>query len=115
VSPHYDSLLGKLVVWAPDRAQAIRRMDRALAEMRVEGPGVHTTIGLHRALLRDPEVTSDRHDVQFLDRRLPELLVRAASVAEASAPAPPAPPRGSLQLVQISAGGAPPDSLATSP
>ena len=114
VSPHYDSLLGKLVVWAPDRAQAIRRMDRALAEMRVEGPGVHTTIALHRALLRDPEVTSDRHDVQFLDRRLPELLVRAASVAEASAPALPAPARGSLQLVQTPAGGAPPEPLATS-
>ncbi|RBY75097.1 acetyl-CoA carboxylase biotin carboxylase subunit [Geodermatophilus sp. TF02-6] len=90
VSPHYDSLLGKLVVWAPDRAQAIRRMDRALAETRVDGPGVHTTIALHRALLRDPDVRADRHDVQFLDRHLPELLDRAAALAaDPSAVLPP--------------------------
>ena len=43
VSPHYDSLLGKLIVWAPTRAQALARMDRALAELRVKGPGVRTT------------------------------------------------------------------------
>jgi acetyl-CoA carboxylase biotin carboxylase subunit len=97
ISPHYDSLLGKLVVWAPDRDQAIRRMDRALAELRVEGPGVHTTIALHRALLRDPDVIADRHDVQFLDRRLPDLLARARSVSDA--PAVPTAARGALQLV----------------
>ncbi|MGY1653158.1 acetyl-CoA carboxylase biotin carboxylase subunit [Geodermatophilus sp. SYSU D01119] len=98
VSPHYDSLLGKLVVWAPDREQALRRMDRALAELRVEGPGVHTTTALHRALLRDPDVRADRHDVQFLDRRLPDLLVRAAAIAACPEPALPA-LRGPLHLV----------------
>jgi acetyl-CoA carboxylase biotin carboxylase subunit len=115
VSPHYDSLVGKLVVWAPDRDQAIRRMDRALAEMRVEGPGVHTTIALHRALLRDPEVNADRHDVQFVDRRLPELLARAASVADFPAPALPIPARGSLQLVQTPTGSDRPDPLTADP
>ncbi|MGY1708609.1 acetyl-CoA carboxylase biotin carboxylase subunit [Geodermatophilus sp. SYSU D00758] len=90
VSPHYDSLLGKLVVWAPDREQAVRRMDRALAELRVEGPGLHTTVALHRALLRDRDVRADRHDVQFLDRRLPDLLARAAELAEDPPPALPA-------------------------
>jgi acetyl-CoA carboxylase biotin carboxylase subunit len=99
VSPHYDSLLGKLVVWAPDRDQAIRRMDRALAELRVEGPGVHTTIALHRALLRHPDVVADRHDVQFLDRTLPELLARTAVLASQRAPALPV-ARGSLSLVR---------------
>ena len=116
VSPHYDSLLGKLVVWAPDRDQAIRRMDRALAEMRVEGPGVHTTIALHRALLRHPDVNADRHDVQFLDRRLPELLARAESVddagSEVGAPDLPATAHGSLQLVQTPAGVDRPDPTA---
>jgi acetyl-CoA carboxylase, biotin carboxylase subunit len=107
VSPDYDSLLGKLVVWAPDRHQAIRRMDRALAETRVEGPGVRTTIALHRALLRDPEVSADRHDVQFLDRRLPELLARAASLADDPAPGLPSAARPSLQLVQTAAGRRP--------
>ncbi|MGY1707246.1 acetyl/propionyl/methylcrotonyl-CoA carboxylase subunit alpha [Geodermatophilus sp. SYSU D00697] len=108
VSPDYDSLLGKLVVWAPDREQAIRRMDRALAETRVEGPGVRTTIALHRALLRDPEVCADRHDVQFVDRQLPELVARAASLAEDPALGIPSPTRPSLQLVQTPAGDARP-------
>ncbi len=99
ISPHYDSLLGKLVVWAPDREQALRRMDRALSELRVEGPGVHTTTALHRAMLRDPDVRADRHDVQFLDRRLPDLLVRAAAIAARPEPALPAALRGPLHLV----------------
>ncbi|MGY1619791.1 acetyl-CoA carboxylase biotin carboxylase subunit [Geodermatophilus sp. SYSU D00691] len=99
VPPHYDSLLGKLVVWAPDRDRAVRRMDRALAELRVEGPGVHTTADLHRALLRHPDVLADRHDVQFLDRTLPELLARTAVLGEEPAPALPD-ARGSLQLVR---------------
>jgi acetyl-CoA carboxylase, biotin carboxylase subunit len=97
VSPHYDSLLGKLIVWAPDRDQAIRRMDRALAELRVEGPGLRTTVGLHRALLRHPDVRADRHDIEFLDRCLPGLLDRAAALTVA--PAEPLPPHGPLQLV----------------
>ncbi len=109
VSPDYDSLLGKLVVWAPDRDQAIRRMDRALAEMRVEGPGVHTTIALHRALLRDPDVVADRHDVQFLDRALPEVLARAADTTDSPAPGLPT-ARGSLSLVQTPAEETRPDS-----
>jgi acetyl-CoA carboxylase biotin carboxylase subunit len=87
-------------------------MDRALAEMRVEGPGVHTTIALHRALLRHPDVNADRHDVQFLDRRLPELLARAESVAQAPAPDLPATSHGSLQLVQTPAGVDRPDPPA---
>jgi acetyl-CoA carboxylase, biotin carboxylase subunit len=102
ISPHYDSLLGKLVVWAPDRDQAIRRMDRALGELRVEGPGVHTTIALHRALLRDPDVAADRHDVEFLDRRLPDLVALAAS---APGPATPLPaPRGTRHLIPVPTG-----------
>jgi acetyl-CoA carboxylase, biotin carboxylase subunit len=99
VSPYYDSLIGKLVVWAPDRDQAIRRMDRALSEMRVEGPGVHTTVALHRALLRNPDVRADRHDVQFLDRVLPELLARAGSLDAAPATDLPSAGSGPLHLV----------------
>jgi acetyl-CoA carboxylase biotin carboxylase subunit len=102
ISPHYDSLLGKLVVWAPDRDQAIRRMDRALGELRVEGPGVHTTIALHRALLRDPDVTADRHDVEFLDRRLPDLVALAASAPSPATPLPA--PRGTRHLIPVPTG-----------
>ena len=49
VSPFYDSLLAKVVVWGPDRATAIRRSRRALGELAVEG--VATTTPLHARLL----------------------------------------------------------------
>ena len=37
IAPFYDSLIAKLIVWAPDRAGAIERMDRALSEFQIEG------------------------------------------------------------------------------
>jgi acetyl-CoA carboxylase biotin carboxylase subunit len=85
VSPHYDSLLAKLIVWAPTREQALSRMERALTELRVEGPGLSTTATLHRALLRHPDIRADRHDVQFLDRMMPSLLATASEIQEAPA------------------------------
>jgi acetyl/propionyl-CoA carboxylase alpha subunit len=45
VSRYYDSLLGKLIVWAVDRPAAIERMRRALSELRI--PGLKTTIPFH--------------------------------------------------------------------
>jgi len=52
VPPFYDSLLAKIIVHADDRATAIERMRRALAETVVEG--VKTTIPFHQRLLSDP-------------------------------------------------------------
>ncbi|MFI0450361.1 acetyl/propionyl/methylcrotonyl-CoA carboxylase subunit alpha [Actinomadura sp. 6N118] len=43
ISAAYDSMLAKVIVWAPGRAEAIARMRRALGEFRIDGPGVHTT------------------------------------------------------------------------
>ena len=67
VTLHYDSLLGKLIVWAPDRAQAITRMRRALDELAIVG--VATNQGFHRRLLADPAFAEGEIDIQFLDRR----------------------------------------------
>ncbi|HWC27531.1 MAG TPA: acetyl-CoA carboxylase biotin carboxylase subunit [Solirubrobacteraceae bacterium] len=50
ISPMYDPMVAKLVVWDTDREQATRRMLRALAEYEIEG--VTTLIGFHRALLQ---------------------------------------------------------------
>ncbi|MEV6318131.1 acetyl-CoA carboxylase biotin carboxylase subunit [Streptomyces sp. NPDC051776] len=61
VGPDYDSLLAKTVVWAPDREQAIARMDRALEEFRVDGHGVRTTIGFLRRTLARPEFRAAQH------------------------------------------------------
>jgi acetyl-CoA carboxylase biotin carboxylase subunit len=49
-------------------------MDRALSEFQIRGPGVRTTLDLHRAILRHPEFRADAHTVQFLDRHLPDLI-----------------------------------------
>jgi acetyl-CoA carboxylase, biotin carboxylase subunit len=72
VTPYYDSLLAKLVVWAPDRDRALTRMDRALGEIRVEGRGITTTIGFHRSILRDPVFRAGKHSTHFLDQFIAE-------------------------------------------
>ena len=64
----YDSLLAKVVVWAPDRAQAVARLDRALAEFRVRGPGVATTTDFLREVLADPAFRAAEHDTGLVDR-----------------------------------------------
>jgi acetyl-CoA carboxylase, biotin carboxylase subunit len=67
VTLHYDSMLAKLIVWAPDRAQAITRMRRALDELTVLG--VATNQGFHRRLLADTAFQEGDLDIQFLERR----------------------------------------------
>ena len=67
VTLHYDSMLAKLIVWAPDRAQAITRMRRALDELTVLG--VATNQGFHRRLLADAAFQEGDLDIQFLERR----------------------------------------------
>jgi acetyl-CoA carboxylase biotin carboxylase subunit len=87
VTLHYDSMLAKLIVWAPDRAQAIARMRRALDELAVLG--VATNQGFHRRLFADPAFQAGDLDIQFLDRRTdlvrpdpsPDELVQLAVAA----------------------------------
>jgi acetyl-CoA carboxylase biotin carboxylase subunit len=70
IPPHYDSLIAKLIVWAPDRAAAITRMTRALDEFRVAGPGVCTTIGLARQLVNAPLFVAAGHTTTTADELL---------------------------------------------
>ena len=67
VTLYYDSLLGKVIVWAPDRAEALGRMRRALEELVVTG--VATNQAFHLRLLDDPDFRRAAIDSQFLDRR----------------------------------------------
>jgi acetyl-CoA carboxylase, biotin carboxylase subunit len=67
VTLYYDSLLAKLIVWAPDRAQAVTRMTQALDELVVIG--IATNQAFHRRLMTDPEFRKGEIDIQFLDRR----------------------------------------------
>jgi acetyl-CoA carboxylase biotin carboxylase subunit len=66
----YDSLLAKVIVWAPDRTQAIARMRRALAEFAVDGPGVHTTCEFLDQVLADQEFADGKHDTGLVARLL---------------------------------------------
>jgi acetyl-CoA carboxylase biotin carboxylase subunit len=68
LGPHYDSLLAKVIVWAPDRAQALDRMDRALAEFAVSGRGVRTTIPFLRQVIADAEFRKATHSTALVDR-----------------------------------------------
>ena len=68
VPPHYDSLIAKLIVHAPSRAEAIARMRRALEMFVIEG--VKTTIPLHRRIMDDPQFQSGDLHTGFLDHLL---------------------------------------------
>ena len=72
VSPFYDSLIAKLIVWAPDRPSAIERMDRALGEFVVEGRGVKTTIPFHRRVLAHPRFRAGDVTTDFVEQMMSE-------------------------------------------
>ena len=77
IAPFYDSLIAKLIVWAPDRSAAIERMDRALAEFQIEGRGMKTTIPFHRRVLADEQFRSGDVTTDFVEQFLARETVPA--------------------------------------
>jgi len=71
IPPFYDSLLAKVVVWDQTREQALARLRRTLAELKIEG--VESTLALHQALARDPSVQTADYHTGYLEARLPTL------------------------------------------
>jgi len=65
VPPYYDSLIGKLIVHAPDRAAAISRLKGALEELIIDG--IETTIPLFHALLQEPDMHSANYNIHWLE------------------------------------------------
>ncbi len=65
---YYDPMLAKLIVWGEDRDHAIARLDRALAELIVEG--IRTTAPLFRQIVRDADFRAGCLDNGMLDRKL---------------------------------------------
>ena len=61
IPAYYDSLMGKLIVWGPDRDTAISRAQRALDEFTIEG--VRSVLPFHRDMIHSPELTGDSLDV----------------------------------------------------
>ncbi len=70
IPPYYDSLIGKLIVSGESREDCLRRLDRALSELIVDG--VDTTAPLFRALLGAPEFRRGTCDIHWLERWLEE-------------------------------------------
>lgn len=68
VNAFFDNLVAKLIVWAPDREAARRRMIRALGEMRVEG--VVTTMAAHLAILSHPDFAAGEHSTSWVEDTL---------------------------------------------
>lgn len=70
VSPYYDSLIAKLIVHAPTRADAIRRMQVALSQTRIEG--ITTNLPLHDRIFADPDFVHGGVDIHHLEKKLTE-------------------------------------------
>jgi acetyl-CoA/propionyl-CoA carboxylase biotin carboxyl carrier protein len=77
ISAYYDNLIGKLIVWAPDRPAAISRMRRALAELKIAG--VKTTAPAQELLLSLPAFAEARHTTKWLEKDLAEDAFSAIS------------------------------------
>ena len=68
IEPWYDSLIAKVIVHGRTRGDAIKIMERALSEFRIEG--VKTTIALHQKILEDSYFRTGNIDTQFIKRRI---------------------------------------------
>ncbi|MFI5182761.1 MAG: acetyl-CoA carboxylase biotin carboxylase subunit [Vicinamibacteria bacterium] len=90
VPVHYDALLSKLIVHGDDRASAIARMRRAVAEYRISG--VATTLLFHERLLRHDAFVTGRYDTSLVERmmadapdaadeRRPDVAIACAAIA----------------------------------
>ncbi|MEM6590669.1 MAG: acetyl-CoA carboxylase biotin carboxylase subunit, partial [Cyanobacteria bacterium P01_C01_bin.73] len=68
IPPYYDSLVGKLIVWGPDRTTAISRMKRALRECAITG--LPTTIGFHQRVLERAEFIQGEIYTNFVNQMM---------------------------------------------
>ncbi|MEM8778971.1 MAG: acetyl-CoA carboxylase biotin carboxylase subunit [Cyanobacteria bacterium P01_G01_bin.49] len=68
IPPYYDSLIGKLIVWGPDRHTAIKRMKRALRECAITG--IPTTIDFHKRVLETPAFLAGDVYTNFVSEHL---------------------------------------------
>jgi acetyl-CoA carboxylase, biotin carboxylase subunit len=72
ISPFYDSMIAKVIVWAPSRIEAITTMEKALSEFRIEG--IKSTVSLHQKLLGTEAFRQGIIDTNYLENHLDEIL-----------------------------------------
>jgi len=68
IPQYYDSLIGKLIVHAPDRPAALARLKRALGELIIDG--VETTVPLFHALLQEEDIVTGEYNIHWLEHWL---------------------------------------------
>ena len=92
ISPYYDSMIAKLIVWGADRAQALARLDAALAATHIVG--LHTNVAFLRRVAASPSFTNADLDTALIEREravlfdaepLPLEVAAAGAVAHALA------------------------------
>jgi acetyl-CoA carboxylase biotin carboxylase subunit len=90
ITPFYDSMISKLIVWGETRAQAILRMRRALEEYRIVG--VRTNIPFHQTLMDSHRFMGGQYDTRFVEERFsfqeendPRMMEIAAVLATLAA------------------------------
>jgi acetyl-CoA carboxylase biotin carboxylase subunit len=69
ISPHYDSLIAKVISRGRSRAEALSRIRRAMDSFIVEG--IKTNIALHQRILSDPDFERGELSTRFMDRFMP--------------------------------------------
>lgn len=79
IPPHYDSMVGKLIVHGRNREECIRRLRRAITETVIDG--VKTTLPLHLWILEQPEFLSGDYTIQWLEKKLAERDAEDAAAA----------------------------------
>ncbi len=109
ISQYYDNLVGKLVVWAPDRDRAIDRMIRALVEFEING--IKTTIPAHLTLLPTEAFRSVTHSTKWVEEEVDQsefaAHVRGAGALSVAPPVDGEEPAGPLveQTVPVEVDG----------
>jgi len=82
VSPHYDSMIAKIITYGRDRTEAIARMRRTLEMSVVDG--IKTSIPLHLKVLSDPDFVAGRFTTSFMERYMPESKKSGGKLAESA-------------------------------
>ncbi|WP_269938798.1 acetyl/propionyl/methylcrotonyl-CoA carboxylase subunit alpha [Arthrobacter sp. HY1533] len=85
ISADYDPMLSKVIAWGAGRAEALERLDAALASYVVLG--VHTNVEYLRLLLADPDVQAGRLDTNLIERKLPDMAFRHVAASDYAAAA----------------------------
>jgi acetyl-CoA carboxylase biotin carboxylase subunit len=67
VPTHYDSMIGKLIVYAENREKAINKMHRALREFKIEG--IKTTVDFHKEMMKNRDFISNNFDTKYLEKK----------------------------------------------